>query len=431
MNESHSLPTVARAPSDPRFVSVSEGRFSLDGREHRFVGANLWCAAHLGANATFGDRDRLRRELDRLAALGVTNLRVLAASESSPLKDAVRPASHEMNTWNSELLEGLDYALAEMGARGQRAILYLTNFWEWSGGMMTYLYWTRGTFIDMNDPAHPWPAFPDRTAQFYAFEEAVARYHDAVRALVSRPNSITGQRYAEDPTVFAWQLANEPRPGVSPEVVERTADAYVRWIHETADLIKSLDPNHLVSTGSEGLAGSGGRADLLQRAHDHPAIDYLTAHIWPQNWDWVRAEDLGGTFPRAERLAREYIREHIDFARALGRPLVIEEFGFPRDGARYDRGAKTSLRDRFYALIYEAVRESARAGGPLSGSNFWAFGGEGQAAHADFRMRPNDANYLGDPPHEPQGWYSVFDSDRSTLELIQRHAAELAQQTRV
>ena len=27
---------------------------------------------------------------------------------------------------------------------------------------------------------------------------------------------------------------------------------------------------------------------------------------------------------------------------------------------------------------------------------------------------------LGDPPHEPQGWYSVFDTDETTLRLIRQ-----------
>jgi mannan endo-1,4-beta-mannosidase len=32
---------------------------------------------------------------------------------------------------------------------------------------------------------------------------------------------------------------------------------------------------------------------------------------------------------------------------------------------------------------------------------------------------------MGDPPHEPQGWYSVFDVDESTKDVIRRHAAAL------
>ena len=33
---------------------------------------------------------------------------------------------------------------------------------------------------------------------------------------------------------------------------------------------------------------------------------------------------------------------------------------------------------------------------------------------------------MGDPPHEPQGWYGVFDTDASTRALIKAHAQALA-----
>lgn len=358
--------------------------------------------------------------------MGVENLRILAASEHSPLRNAVRPAFHDRASWNEALLGGLDFTLAEMKKRGQRAVLYLTNFWEWSGGMATYLYWTNGgTFVDMDDPERPWPAFPDFAADFYGSREAVDLYNESIRSLVLRTNSITGIQYVNEPTVFAWQLANEPRPGVSTPVIERQIDRYCSWIHDTARLIKALDPNHLVSTGSEGLVGSGSRPDYFVRAHASPHIDYLTAHIWPQNWHWVQPDALPETFPNAVRLTKEYLLAHIELAGRLGRPLVVEEFGFPRDAGSFERSAATELRDRFYALIFETVLESCRSAGPLAGSNFWAFGGEGRAMHADFRMRPGETEYLGDPPHEPQGWYSVFDADRSTVQLIRAHALEL------
>ena len=31
-----------------------------------------------------------------------------------------------------------------------------------------------------------------------------------VRAIVTRNNTVTGRRYCEDPTIMAWDLANEP-----------------------------------------------------------------------------------------------------------------------------------------------------------------------------------------------------------------------------
>src|SRR3546814_1346956 len=67
--------------------------------------------------------------------------------------------------------------------------------------------------------------------------------------------------------------------------------------------------------------------------------------------------------------------------------LVIEEFGFPRDGETYAPGTSTTWRDRFYAMIQNRVEASWRAGGPIAGSNFWAWNGEARAAHGDHRFR--------------------------------------------
>lgn len=411
-----------------RFVRAAGTRLTRGGRAYRFAGANMWYAAYVGAEAPLGNRDRLRRELDRLAALGVTNLRLLASSEQSPLKNSIRPAFHDREgAPNEALLRGLDFALAEMARRDMTAVLYLNNFWEWSGGMATYLYWTNGgRYLDMNDPAHPWPEFPDFTSGFYESPEAVALSHGWLRRVVGRVNTVTGRPYRDDPAIMAWQLANEPRPGGSDAVAARRMPAFRAWVEGTARLIHSLDPNHLVSTGSEGLKGCVESAQCVLDEHAIPGIDYLTAHIWPLNWSWVDSADLSGTWAGGEAKVREYIAQHVDLAGRLGKPLVFEEFGFPRDGGSFDPAASTIWKDRFYRLIYTAVLDDAARGGPLAGSNFWAWGGEGRAAHADRRFQRGDTAYLGDPPHEPQGWYSVFDSDKSTRGIIRDHAAALS-----
>ncbi len=415
-------------PRAPAFVRRGARGFEIDGRPYRYAGTNMWYAAYLGADAEYGNRARLARELDRLVGLGIDNVRILGSSELSPLKNSITPAFRTQSEDYSEaLLRGLDHALAEMGKRGLRAIIYLTNFWEWSGGMGTYLLWNNGgKYIDMNDPAHPWPEFPDFVSGFYTTEPAVRMYHHYVRALVTRTNTVTGKRYVDDPTIMSWQLANEPRPAGSPPVIARQLPAYMAWINATARLLKSLDPNHLVSTGHEGTQGCAGDEQCVIDAHSSPDVDYVTAHIWPQNWGWADPKDLPGTWPTVETNTREYIARQVAIAERLGKPLVIEEFGFPRDGESYEPGSPTTFKDRFYALIYSAVLDGVRAGGPIAGSNFWAWGGEGRARHADHRFAPGDTSYVGDPPHEPQGWYSVFDVDRSTQALIRSHASALA-----
>jgi len=410
------LPLPANAaPGD--FVTRKGTGLLLGGKPYRFAGTNMWYAAWLGADAPWGNRDRLRRELDTLAGIGVRNLRIAASAEDSPLKNSVKPAFRTRGSaWNPALVDGLAYALSELAKRDMKAVLYLTNFWEWSGGMMTYLSWVNGgKYLDANDPAHPWPEFPDMTAQFYASSEAVALFHDYVRATV--------KRHAGDPAIMAWQLANEPRPGGSPKSAEPNLAAYNGWIQGTAKLIKSLSPRHLVSTGSEGLKGSVERADVYKAAHAFPEIDYLTAHIWPLNWGWVDAKDIAGTNDASFAKVREYIAQHIALATDMGKPLVIEEFGYPRDGGGYDPESATHFKDLYYKLIYDAVEANPSI---IAGSNFWAWNGEGRPVHGDHRFRPGDTAWLGDPPHEPQGWYGVFDSDASTRTVIQAHARALA-----
>ena len=413
------------SPRQGPFVRSTGTRFTRGGAPYRIAGTNMWYAAYLGAAAPIGNRDRLKRELDRLASLGINNVRILGSSEFSPLKNSVRPTFRNRSShFNETLLNGLDHALAEMGKRDITAVIYLTNFWEWSGGMMTYLYWTNGgRYINMNDPAHPWPEFADMSSEFYGHASAVRMFDQYVRAVVRRRNSVTGRLYSDDPAILSWQLANEPRPGGGDEVGRHHMKAYLAWIDGTARLIKAIDPNHMVSTGSEGTQGCINDAQCVIDAHSSPAIDYVNAHIWPQNWSWADPKDLAGTWPTVERNTRDYITQQLGIARRVKKPLVIEEFGFPRDGGSFDPGTPTTWKDRFYQLIYSAVLDSVRSGGALQGCNFWGWGGEGRAQHRDHHFVRGDTSYVGDPPHEPQGWYSVFDADASTQAVIKSYAS--------
>jgi mannan endo-1,4-beta-mannosidase len=414
---------VPAASSANRIIRRSGMTFTSGGKPYRIAGTNMWYAAYLGAF----NLDRLKRELDRVAALGINNVRILGSSEFSPLKNSVRPTFRNRTPhFNETLLRGLDHALAEMGRRNISTVLYLTNFWEWSGGMMTYLYWTNGgRFVNMNDPAHPWPEFPDMSSEFYGHAAAVRMFDDYVRAVVSRRNSVTGQLYRDDPAILSWQLANEPRPGGSAAAGGRHMKAYLAWIDGTARLIKSIDPNHMVSTGSEGTMGCIDSEKCVADAHRSPSIDYVNAHIWPQNWSWADPKDLAGTWPTVERSTREYLARQVAIARTLNKPLVIEEFGMPRDGGSFEPGTPTTYKDRFYQLITGAVLDSVRSGGPLQGCNFWGWGGEGRAQHSDHHFVRGDTSYLADPPHEPQGWYSVFDTDASTQAVIRNYAGAI------
>jgi mannan endo-1,4-beta-mannosidase len=379
----------------------------LNGQPYYFVGANFWQGMNLGVDGPSGDRDQLTAELDRLQRIGVTNLRVMASSEG-PNTEPYRMVPALMvspGVYDESVLDGLDFFLAEVGKRDMKAVMVLNNYWQWSGGMGQYVSWSEGTSIPYPGD---WGTFMKYVAKFYACAECQTWYRDHIKMIVTHTNPYTGLQYRDDPTVFAWELANEPRRYP------------YSWIDNTAAYIKSLDPNHMVTTGSEGTPP--GETLDFKRTHEGPNIDYATIHIWPQNWGWYDPANPD-SYERAEKNALDYLRRHVFDMAVLKKPLVLEEFGLARDWEPvhdiYDPASATFYRDRFYKAMFDEVYALLQKGGPLGGDNFWAWGGD---------SRPGDG-WLGDPPHETPGWYSVYNTDESTIAIISSHARELMQVT--
>ncbi len=408
---------LARAANP--FVTVSGNHFFRQGKPYYYVGTNFWYGAYLGA--TEDGRERLVRELDKLQEIGINNLRVLAVSEQTDLLMAVNPGIQiSPGILNEDLLVGLDVLLDEMAKRDMVAVLYLNNFWQWSGGMAQYMAWLSGLPAFDPDATGDWSGFMQNSAKFYRSEQAQQWYQNVIAQIVRRKNTVNGKAYVEDPAIMAWQLANEPRPGSEEGGRPFFAD-YKTWIESTAALIKTLDSKHLVSTGSEGAMGTLGDIGLYQQAHISKDIDYVTMHLWPKNWSWLDIHDLDSSYPIAVAKSKAYILRHIEVAESLSKPIVLEEFGIERDQGAFDVASPTSVRDRFFVEIFSLIESQAKLGKAIAGSNFWAWGGFGAAAHADYRWYAGDL-FTGDPPQEPQGLNSVFASDATTLDIIKAHA---------
>jgi len=54
---------------------------------------------------------------------------------------------------------------------------------------------------------------------------------------------VNGRIYKNDPTIFAWDLMNEPR-------CTGCKDAVSAWIDMMVTFVKGIDPNHMVSFGA-------------------------------------------------------------------------------------------------------------------------------------------------------------------------------------
>jgi mannan endo-1,4-beta-mannosidase len=421
--------TAAAGAGEPAkqsgFVTVKGRHFELDGKRYYFAGANLWYGMYLASPGQSGDRARLLRELDQLAAHQVKNLRVLAISEASALRRAVTPSVlQQPDRIDETLWQGLDFLLDEMAKRDMKAVLYLNNFWQWSGGMSQYVAWFSGKPVVDPDATGDWNTFMDNSAAFYREPRAQQAFRAAIGKLIGRRNSVNGRAYRDDPTVMSWQLANEPRPG-SDAHAKPHFEVFVKWVDETAGFIRKLAPKQLVSTGSEGWMGTAGSRELFVTAHASPNVDYLTYHMWAPNWQWFDPKNAATTYEDAWKKMQDYLDWHIDAANQLGKPIVLEEFGINRDQGSYHPTSATVYRDRFYAGIFELLARRAAAGDAIAGSNFWAWGGEGRARNADFMWKAGDS-FVGDPPQEAQGLYCVFDSDAATIAIIAAHARRMS-----
>jgi mannan endo-1,4-beta-mannosidase len=128
------------------FVQARQHQFFLNGAPYYYIGTNYWYGGLLALQKNpLQGKDRLKKELNFLHGKGVNNLRVIVGAEGGGLVNGVErigpPLQTKQGEFNPSILESLDYLLNEMGKRNMKAILYLSNNWEWSGGFLQYLNW--------------------------------------------------------------------------------------------------------------------------------------------------------------------------------------------------------------------------------------------------------------------------------------------------
>lgn len=414
-----SICSFAQSP----FVKVEGHQFTIRDKPYYYIGTNYWYGTLLGLEK---DKKRgilrLRKELDFLKENGVTNLRVVAGAEGSGLINGVErigpPLQPVQGKFNVEVLSGLDILLAEMGKRNMKAIIFFSNNWEWSGGFQQYLIWNGLVPEEQKTRKLTWDEQRDIVSKFYSCTPCKQGYNEQLDLVMNRTNKITKKKYINDPAIMAWELANEPRP-MRPAANED----YKKWIANVAARIKAKDKNHLVTLGHEGFMGTE-NMPLFKEIHMDKNVDYLTIHIWAKNWSWFEGNKVAEGFPNVVKKATDYLNEHIAIAEKINKPLVIEEFGLPRDGQSFAINSQTEIRDKYYEMMFAKVADSAKAGGHLAGANFWAFGGTSRPTPGQIFWKKGD-DYMGDPPMEEQGLNTVFDSDKSTWAVINKYSKML------
>ena len=329
------------------FVTTRGGELRLDGKPFRFAGTNCYYLhqqSHYMIDAVLNDA----------AAMGLAVVRAWAFADGTG-DSALQPKPYSSN---ETAFDSLDYAVHKAGELGLRLVLPLVNNWPDYGGMQTYVKW----FLDLPDDSYGEGLNHDR---FYTEPAIKTCYKAYARTVTQRRNRYTGLRYCDDPTIMAFELANEPRCRS-----DKSGATLLAWAREMSTHVKALAPRQLVAVGDEGFYGQAGHADypysdyegvLWKKLVALPAVDYGTVHVYPQNWG-----ETSGSKPGTDttQWGTQWIKDHLADGRALGKPVVVEEFGLQIDAGRDIPDA--AARDGAYTAWTEAVR----AGGG-AGDQFW------------------------------------------------------------
>ena len=400
-----------------QIIKVENGQFIRNGEPHYFVGTNFWYGAILGSEGEGGNRERLCKELDFMKANGIDNLRILVGGEGeNGLLGKIEPnLQPEPGVYNDEVLAGLDFLMMELGKRDMTAVLYFNNAWEWSGGYTQYVAWANETPV-LVPRVDGWFSYNTFAGEFVRNERAKQIFYDHVKFIVSRTNRYTGIKYIDDPAIFSWQISNEPRAFSSKEIDNK--EAFAEWLATSAKLIRSLDPNHMISTGSEGYYGCEWDMDLCEKIHAIDEISYINCHVWPYNWKWMRGDHMREDLEQSCEYTEEYINMHLELGEKIQKPVVVEEFGMPRDDMNFRKGSSVICRDMYYTYVFDLIVKSREKGGVFAGCNFWSWGGYAQTNPDDHEYWAKGDDYTGDPAQEQQGLNSIFVEDESTMTII-------------
>jgi mannan endo-1,4-beta-mannosidase len=292
-------------------------RFVVNGAPFYFVGTNAYymiTMSALGAPAYADD------QLAVAQALGFTVMRVMGFANGPGTGmggAALQPAP---GVFNEASFRAFDYVLHKADLAGVRLLIPLTNGNPEFGGVPQYLQWCGG----------------GSERAFYESPACKTLYKNYITFVLNRVNTYNGRRYKDDPTIFAWELANEPH---IQHYGDPSGQVIRAWVAEIAAHIKAHDPNHMVATGEEGYDNTtagyspvsaynnqnwlfdGNKGLAWTQNTADPNIDFGSIHLYPELWNLTGPQ------------GNAWIADHIRIARSLGKPLVLGEFGMGQNAA--------------------------------------------------------------------------------------------------
>ncbi|XP_022888924.1 mannan endo-1,4-beta-mannosidase 6-like [Olea europaea var. sylvestris] len=304
-------------------------------------------------------------------------------------------ATKSPSAYDEEVFKALDFVISEAKKYKIRFILSLVNNWEAYGGKSQYVKWGKAAGLNLTSDD-----------DFFSHPTLRNYYKAHVKTLLNRANTITNITYKDDPTIFAWELMNEPRCESDP-----SGNKLQEWIEEMAVYVKSVDPKHLVEIGLEGFYGLSTPnrfqfnpntyaqqvgTDFI-RNHQVLGVDFASVHIYPDSWISQTISDVHIEFTKS------WIQSHIEDAEnSLGMPVVFAEFGV----SAKDPGYNSTYRDTFLSNVYKILLNSTRKGGGGGGCLLW-------------QLFPEGTDYMDD------GYAVILSKSPSTSDIISLQSTRL------
>ncbi|KZT38981.1 mannanase [Sistotremastrum suecicum HHB10207 ss-3] len=350
--------STSTPPASTGFVGVSGQKFTLNGATYTVAGTNAyWLAQYSNAD--------IDQAFSDIAAAGLTTVRTWGFNEVTSIPNYgayYQSWSNGVPTINtgSTGLGKFDYVVSSAKAHGIRLVVTLTNNWSDYGGMDVY--------VSQLNPGGTHDTF-------YTNTKIIAAYKSYINTWVSR--------YKNEPTIMAWELANEPRcsgsSGSASSACVTTGATINQWASTISAYIKSLDSNHLVALGDEGwfqeanpptypyAPGVGIDFNLNLKIS---TLDYGTFHSYPESWGQTANESAWGV---------QWIIDHAASQKSANKPVVLEEFGVTNN----------------QATIYQSWLNTVVSSG-LTGEQIWQAGSnfpDGTTYNDGYAVYPGSAVY--------------------------------------
>lgn len=190
---------------------------------------------------------------------------------------------------------------------------------------------------------------------------SVKAFKKLIKQIIERKNSINGKLYRDDPTILAWEIANEL------EYWRFNKSDVHNWIKEIATYIKSLDKNHLVTIGISSDDPEFNKNSLIYEIFNVPALDFFSFHLYPSS-EIVESNNLMVSDKDIQKI--EFITKGF---LSLGKPVILEELGFSNsvDLNLKVRSNKDTM--ELYASAFKKYMDKAFSLG-CSGVMFWGWG---------------------------------------------------------